>query len=68
MHSCDNTATKGWSWPNFWANLVSFSRLVVAPGGALIYLNATLCISLVIIYRKYARSCTNDCNAHAHTW
>ena len=25
MHSCGNTAIKGWSWPNFWANLASFS-------------------------------------------
>jgi hypothetical protein len=26
MHSCGNTARKGWSWLNFWANfLVSFS-------------------------------------------
>jgi hypothetical protein len=25
MHSCDNTAIKGWSWPSFWANLASFS-------------------------------------------
>ena len=23
--SCGNTAIKGWSWPNFWANLASFS-------------------------------------------
>ena len=25
MHSCGNTAIKGLSWPNFWANLASFS-------------------------------------------
>jgi hypothetical protein len=25
MHSCGSTAVKGWSWPNFWANLASFS-------------------------------------------
>ena len=25
MHSCGNTAVKGWSWPNFWANLASFA-------------------------------------------
>jgi hypothetical protein len=26
MHSrSKNTAIKGWSWPNFWANLASFS-------------------------------------------
>ena len=25
MHSCGNTARKGWSWPNFWANWPSFS-------------------------------------------
>jgi hypothetical protein len=25
MHSCGNTATKGLSWPNFWANPASFS-------------------------------------------
>jgi hypothetical protein len=24
MHSCGNTAIKGCSWPNFWANLASF--------------------------------------------
>ena len=24
-HSGENAAIKGWSWPNFWANLVSFS-------------------------------------------
>jgi hypothetical protein len=25
MLSCGNTAIKGWSWPNFWANVASFS-------------------------------------------
>ena len=25
LHSCGNPAIKGWSWPNFWANLLSFS-------------------------------------------
>ena len=25
MHSCEHKATKGWSWPNFWANVASFS-------------------------------------------
>ena len=25
MHSCGNTAIEGWGWPNFWANLASFS-------------------------------------------
>jgi hypothetical protein len=25
MHSCGNTAVKAGSWPNFWANLASFS-------------------------------------------
>ena len=25
MHSCGYSARKGWSWPNFWANLVAFS-------------------------------------------
>ena len=25
MHSCENTAIKGCSWSNFWANLASFS-------------------------------------------
>ena len=25
MYSCGNTARKGCSWPNFWANLASFS-------------------------------------------
>ena len=24
MHSCVNTDLKGWSWPNFWANLAFF--------------------------------------------
>jgi hypothetical protein len=24
MHSCGETAIKGWSWSNFWANLASF--------------------------------------------
>jgi hypothetical protein len=28
VHSCENTARKGWSWPNFWANLASFSHLI----------------------------------------
>jgi hypothetical protein len=32
VHSCGNTATTGWSWPNFWANLASFS-LAEGPGG-----------------------------------
>jgi hypothetical protein len=33
MHSCGNTAIKGcWSWPDFWANLASFS-LKAARGG-----------------------------------
>jgi hypothetical protein len=27
MHSCEKTAINGCSWPNFWANLVSFSLL-----------------------------------------
>ena len=27
MRSCGNTAIKGWSGPNFWANLASFSLM-----------------------------------------
>ena len=30
MHSGGNTAVKGWSWPNFWANLAYFSAQPVA--------------------------------------
>ena len=32
MHSCGNTAKKGWSWPNFWANLASFSLKTMQHG------------------------------------
>jgi hypothetical protein len=31
MHSCGNTAVNGCSWPNFWANLASFSLNVSQP-------------------------------------
>jgi hypothetical protein len=40
MHSCGNTATKGCSWPNFWAKTASLSRVAAqparrVPGGSL---------------------------------
>ena len=28
VHSRGNAAMKGWSWPNFWASLVSFSLTI----------------------------------------
>jgi hypothetical protein len=33
MHPCENIAIKGRSWPNFWANLASFSLMLPAEMG-----------------------------------
>jgi hypothetical protein len=33
VHSCGNTAGKGWGWPSFWANSASFSLAVYGDDG-----------------------------------
>jgi hypothetical protein len=41
MHFCRNTAIKGLSWPNFWANLASFSLQVEAIAASYVQPGAT---------------------------
>jgi hypothetical protein len=63
VHSCGNTAMKGCSWPNFWANSASFSLW-----GSVAHSEHRAVASRTVDERLLNGNCTEEVGPNSKIW